>query len=64
MGGETRFERRLDKWVARATTPRAAAAVIATVTTVMTVAAGLLMTIIDHDGFPSVGGGLWPASSR
>jgi hypothetical protein len=24
MGGETRFERRLDKWIARATTPKAA----------------------------------------
>ena len=59
MGGETRFERRLDKWIARATTPKAAAAVIATVTTVMTVAAGLLMTVIDHDNFPSLGGGLW-----
>ena len=28
-------------------------------TTVITVAAGLLMTVIDHDGFPSFGGGLW-----
>lgn len=35
------------------------AAVIATVTTVMTVATGLLMTVIDHDAFPSLGGGLW-----
>jgi voltage-gated potassium channel len=59
MGGETRFERRLDKWIARATTPKAAAAVIATVATVMTVATGLLMTVIDHDNFPSLGGGLW-----
>jgi voltage-gated potassium channel len=59
MVGETRVERRLDKWVARATTPKAAAVVIATVTTLMTVVTGLLMTVIDHDNFPSLGGGLW-----
>jgi voltage-gated potassium channel Kch len=59
MPGEGRFERRLDKWVVRATTPKSAALVIASVTTVMTVATGLLMTVIDHDNFPSVGGGLW-----
>ena len=28
-------------------------------TTVITVGAGLLMTVIDHDNFPSLGGGLW-----
>ena len=33
--------------------------VIATVTTTITVAAGLLMTVIDHKGFPSLGSGLW-----
>jgi len=33
--------------------------VIATVTTTITVAAGLLMTVIDHKGFPSIGSGLW-----
>jgi voltage-gated potassium channel len=59
MGEETRLERQLDKWVARATTPRGAAIVIAVVTTVITVGAGLLMTVIDHDNFPSLGGGLW-----
>ena len=32
---------------------------IATVTTTITVAAGLLMTVIDHTGFPSIGSGLW-----
>ena len=32
---------------------------IATVTTTITVAAGLLMTVIDHKGFPSIGSGLW-----
>jgi voltage-gated potassium channel len=59
MGGETRLERLLDKWIARATTPRGAAVVIASVTTVMTVGTGLLMTVIDHENFPSLGGGLW-----
>ena len=59
MDTETRLERRIDKWVARATTPRAAAVVIASVTTVATVVTGLLMTVVDHDSFPSLGGGLW-----
>ena len=59
MVGETRIERRVDRWIDRATTPRAAALVIAVVTRVTTVVAGLLMTVIDHDSFPSLGGGLW-----
>jgi voltage-gated potassium channel len=59
MTAETRVERRLDQLIARAANPRAAAAVIATVTTTITVAAGLLMTVIDRTGFPSVGSGLW-----
>jgi voltage-gated potassium channel len=33
--------------------------VIATVTTTITVAAGVLMSVIDHKGFPSLGSGLW-----
>jgi voltage-gated potassium channel len=33
--------------------------VIATVTTSITIVAGLLMTVIDHGNFPSVGSGLW-----
>ena len=59
MTSHTRLERRLDRMIARATTPRAAAAVIATVTTTMTIAAGVLMTLIDRKGFPSIGSGLW-----
>jgi voltage-gated potassium channel len=59
MARETRLEGRIDKWIARATTPRGAAVVIATVTTVMSVGAGLLMTLIDHENFPSLGAGLW-----
>jgi voltage-gated potassium channel len=56
---ETRLERWLDRTVARATTPRGAAVVIATTSLVITVATGLLMTIVDRDQFPSIGSGLW-----
>lgn len=59
MGAETRLERRLDRWVARATTPRGAAVVIASVTTSITVGAGLLMTVVNRDDYPTVGSGLW-----
>ena len=56
---ESRLERRLDKAVARATTPRGAANVIATATTLLTVGAGLLVTVVDRESFPSIGSGLW-----
>ena len=56
---ETRLERRLDRALARATRPRGAALVIATVSTSITVGAGILMTVVDHDNFPSIGSGLW-----
>jgi voltage-gated potassium channel len=59
MDRENRVERRLDRLIARAGTPRTAAAVIATVTTTITVGAGLVMTVIDRKGFPSFGSGLW-----
>ena len=59
MTDETRLERWLDRWVARATRPRGAAILIATISTVITVAAGALMTIVDHDHFPNLGAGLW-----
>jgi voltage-gated potassium channel len=59
MFEETKVERRLDKLIARAETPRTAAVVIATVTTLMTLGAGLLMTVADHENFPSLGSGLW-----
>jgi hypothetical protein len=62
MGDATRLERRLDRALARATTPRGAAIVIATVSTVMTVGAGIVMTVLDHENFPSVGLGLWWAA--
>jgi voltage-gated potassium channel len=40
-------------------TPRGAAIVIAAVTTSITAAAGLVMTVVDRDEFPSLGSGLW-----
>ena len=62
MADETRFERRLDNVLARATSPRGAAVVIATATTAITVGAGLLMTIVDHENYPTVGSALWWAA--
>jgi len=59
MEDETRLEQRLDRVVARAASPRGAAVVIATVSTSITVAAGILMTVADRKGFPSIGSGLW-----
>ena len=45
--------------IGRASKPRGAAIVIAVVTTSITIIAGLLMTVLDHDGFPTLGSGLW-----
>jgi voltage-gated potassium channel len=59
MANESRVERRFDSAVARATTPRGATVVIATAATLITLAAGLLMTLVDGDNFPSIGSGLW-----
>ena len=56
---ETRFERRLERWIDRATTPRGAVTVIATASIVITFAAGFVMTVIDHGNYPSLGEGLW-----
>ncbi len=57
MNDETRLERRLDRLIEHAVNPRKAAVVIATVTTTITLLAGWLMTIVDHDGFPTLGSG-------
>jgi len=59
MAKETRIERRLDRNLARASTPRGAAIVIASVTTSITILAGAMMTVIDRDNFPSIGTGMW-----
>jgi voltage-gated potassium channel len=62
MPQQTRIERWLDREIARAATPRGAAGVIAVATTLITVGAGLLMTFVDHQNFPSLGSGLWWAA--
>ncbi len=59
MADETKVERRFDAMLARATTVRGAAVVIAAVSTSITLAAGAFMTVADHDNFPSIGSGLW-----
>ena len=59
MPDETRLERRFDVALARAKTVRGAAIVIAAVSTSITLVAGILMTVADHDNFPSIGSGLW-----
>jgi voltage-gated potassium channel Kch len=59
MDDETKLERRLDRIVARAARPRGAAVVIATVSTAITIGAGILMTVADRHSFPSIGSGLW-----
>jgi voltage-gated potassium channel len=59
MAGETRVEWRFERMLARAKTVRGAVVVIASVSTVITLAAGTLMTVVDHHNFPSIGSGLW-----
>ena len=59
MEQETRLERQLGGWLARATTPRGAAIVIATTTTTITLLAGVLMRFLDEDNYPSIWAGLW-----
>ena len=41
------------------TTPRGAAIVIATTSFLVTVVAGIAMTITDHERYPTIGSGLW-----
>ena len=59
MDQEARIEGWIDRKLGRATRPGQAAAIIATVSTVITVVSGLLMTVVDHHSFPSLGSGLW-----
>jgi voltage-gated potassium channel len=59
MADETGLERRLGRVLARATTPRGAGVVIASATSAITLGAAILMTVVDHDNFPSIGSGLW-----
>jgi voltage-gated potassium channel len=59
MASESRLERWLDRELKQARSPRGAAIIIAVVTTTITLAAGLLMTVVDRHEFPSIGTGLW-----
>jgi len=59
MARQTKLERWIDRQLRRNQSPRQAAVVIAVVTTSITLIAGLLMTVIDHHNFPSLGSGLW-----
>jgi len=56
---ESRLERWLNRRVARATTPRGAAIVIATTSLLVTVVAALAVTVTDHERYPTIGSGLW-----
>lgn len=59
MGRFNIVERRVAKFLREPPTVRGATAVIVTATFVVTVGAGVLMTVIDNTEFPSVGVGLW-----
>jgi voltage-gated potassium channel len=59
MESESRLERWIDRAIDRATTPRGGTIVIASITTVATILFGLLMTVIDHENFTTLGLGLW-----
>ena len=59
MAHATRPERWLEGAVFRATTPRGAALLIGVVSIVITFAAGISMTFVEDDNFPSIGSGLW-----
>ena len=56
---QSRAERWLDRRIETARTPRGAAIVIAVVTTTITIGSGLLMRVVDHDQFTTLGEGLW-----
>src|SRR5262245_19059565 len=59
MGRFNIVERRVARFLHQPPSVREAAAVIVMATASVVVAAGLLMTIIDHDEYPTLGLGLW-----
>ena len=59
MAGGGLLARWLDRAIAHAGTPRRAAVLIATVSTSITIVAGILMRVADPDNFPSIWRGLW-----
>ena len=56
---ESRLELRLDRALARATTPRGAAIVIAVASVSIMFAAGVFMRLVDKEHYPTLGAGIW-----
>jgi voltage-gated potassium channel len=59
MAHDSRLEGRLERVLARTKSVRGAAVVIAVASTSITVAAGIAMSVVDSENFPSIGSGLW-----
>src|SRR5262245_15090794 len=59
MGRFNILERRVARVLREPPSVRAAAGVIVTATACVVVAAGLLMTVVDHEEYPTLGLGLW-----
>ena len=59
MGRFNILERRVARFFSEPPTVRGATAVIVTATLVVTIGAGILMTLLDSTEFPDLGVGLW-----
>jgi voltage-gated potassium channel len=59
MGRMNVIERRLERFTREPPSVRNAAGVIVVATVVVVVGAGVLIRVIDHEEYPSVGLGLW-----
>ena len=59
MGRLNLMERRVDRFTRQPPSVRNAAGVIVLATTLIVVAGGILIRVIDHEEYPSIGLGLW-----
>jgi len=59
MGRLNLIERRIDRFMREPPSVRNAAGVIVLVTASIVVGAGVLISVIDHEEYPSIGLGLW-----
>jgi voltage-gated potassium channel len=59
MGRLHLIERRLDRFMREAPSVRNAAGVIVVATVLVVVGAGVLISVLDHEEYPSVGLGMW-----
>jgi voltage-gated potassium channel len=59
MGRLNVIERRIERFMREPPSVRNAAGVIVVATTVIVVAAGVLISVIDNDEYPTIGLGLW-----